>query len=40
MDKASPRVPIIRHPDVRLMLMLQKAYAEGMWVLCFFAAAI
>jgi len=24
-DKTAPRVPIIRHPDVRRMLMLQKA---------------
>jgi hypothetical protein len=29
-DKASPRVPIIKHPDVRRMLMLQKAHVEGM----------
>jgi alkylation response protein AidB-like acyl-CoA dehydrogenase len=29
-DKAAPRVAITRHPDVRRMLMLQKAYAEGM----------
>jgi len=29
-DKAAPRVEIIRHPDVRRMLMLQKAFAEGM----------
>jgi alkylation response protein AidB-like acyl-CoA dehydrogenase len=30
MDKTAPRVAIIRHPDVRRMLMLQKAYAEGL----------
>ena len=30
LDKAAPRVPITRHPDVRRMLMLQKAYAEGL----------
>ncbi len=30
LDKAAPRVPIIQHPDVRRMLMLQKAYAEGL----------
>ncbi|MCL1600747.1 MAG: acyl-CoA dehydrogenase [Actinomycetia bacterium] len=30
MDKSAPRVAIIRHPDVRRMLMLQKAYAEGL----------
>ncbi|MBA3523163.1 MAG: acyl-CoA dehydrogenase C-terminal domain-containing protein [Geodermatophilaceae bacterium] len=27
---AAPRVPIVRHPDVRRSLMIQKAYAEGM----------
>ncbi len=30
MDKTAPRVPITRHPDVRRILMLQKAYAEGL----------
>ena len=29
-NKAAPRVEIIRHPDVRRMLMLQKAFAEGL----------
>lgn len=29
-DKTAPRVTIIHHPDVRRILMLQKAYAEGM----------
>jgi alkylation response protein AidB-like acyl-CoA dehydrogenase len=29
-DKAAPRVTITHHPDVRRMLMLQKAYAEGL----------
>jgi len=29
-DKAAPRVPIIHHPDVRRILMKQKAYAEGL----------
>ena len=29
-DKTAPRVTITHHPDVRRMLMLQKAYAEGM----------
>src|SRR5712691_2083117 len=29
-DKTAPRVEIINHPDVRRMLMLQKAHAEGM----------
>jgi alkylation response protein AidB-like acyl-CoA dehydrogenase len=29
-DKNAPRVEIIRHPDVRRMLMTQKAFAEGL----------
>ncbi|MFI7341023.1 acyl-CoA dehydrogenase [Streptomyces sp. NPDC050085] len=29
-DKTAPRVTIDQHPDVRRMLMLQKAYAEGL----------
>ncbi len=29
-DKNAPRVTIIHHPDVRRMLMRQKAYAEGL----------
>ncbi|MER7173123.1 acyl-CoA dehydrogenase [Streptomyces mesophilus] len=29
-DKSAPRVAIGQHPDVRRMLMLQKAYAEGL----------
>lgn len=29
-DKTAPRVEIIRHPDVRRMLMAQKAFAEGL----------
>jgi hypothetical protein len=37
-DKASPRVAIINHPDVRRMLMLQKAYAEGMRALVLYTA--
>ena len=28
-DRTAPRVTITHHPDVRRMLMLQKAYAEG-----------
>src|ERR1700753_4046769 len=39
-DKASPRVTIIHHPDVRRMLMLQKAYAEGMRALVLYNATI
>src|SRR5487761_1686412 len=38
-DKSSPRVTIIHHPDVRRMLMLQKAYAEGMRALVLYTAA-
>ena len=30
LDKTAPRVPITHHPDVRRILMLQKAYAEGL----------
>ncbi len=37
-DKTAPRVPIIRHPNVRRMLMKQKAYAEGLRALVFYAA--
>jgi hypothetical protein len=37
-DKASPRVKIIKHPDVRRMLMSQKAHAEGLRALCFYAS--
>ncbi|GAB3647793.1 acyl-CoA dehydrogenase [Glycomyces tarimensis] len=29
-DKTAPRVPIIKHPDVRRSLLLQKSYAEGL----------
>jgi alkylation response protein AidB-like acyl-CoA dehydrogenase len=38
LDKASPRVAIIQHPDVRRMLMLQKAYAEGLRALMLYTA--
>ncbi len=37
-DPAAPRVAIIRHPDVRRMLMEQKAHAEGMRALTLFSA--
>ncbi len=37
-DKASPRVKIIQHADVRRMLMSQKAHAEGMRALCLYTA--
>ncbi len=39
MDKTAPRVEIIRHPDVRRMLMLQKSHAEGLRSLLYFIAA-
>jgi alkylation response protein AidB-like acyl-CoA dehydrogenase len=39
-DKASPRVTIIKHPDVRRSLMVQKAYAEGMRALVLYTASI
>ncbi len=38
LDKAAPRVTILQHPDVRRMLMLQKAYAEGMRALVLYTA--
>jgi alkylation response protein AidB-like acyl-CoA dehydrogenase len=38
LDKTAPRVEIIRHPDVRRMLMLQKAHVEGLRALLFYIA--
>ena len=40
MDKAAPRVEIITHPDVRRMLMLQKAFAEGLRGVVLWTASI
>jgi alkylation response protein AidB-like acyl-CoA dehydrogenase len=37
-DPEAPRVAIIRHPDVRRMLMQQKAYAEGMRAITLYSA--
>jgi alkylation response protein AidB-like acyl-CoA dehydrogenase len=37
-DKTAPRVTITHHPDVRRMLMLQKAYVEGMRALVLYTA--
>ncbi len=37
-DREAPRVEIIRHPDVRRMLMLQKSHAEGMRALLYYTA--
>ena len=39
-DKTAPRVTIIHHPDIRRMLMLQKAYAEGMRALILYTATL
>ena len=39
-DKTAPRVEILRHPDVRRMLMLQKAHAEGMRALVLYTASV
>jgi alkylation response protein AidB-like acyl-CoA dehydrogenase len=39
-DKTAPRVAIINHPDVRRSLMLNKAYAEGMRSLVYYAASV
>lgn len=35
-DPQSPPVNIIEHPDVRRMLLTQKAYAEGAYALCLY----
>jgi alkylation response protein AidB-like acyl-CoA dehydrogenase len=37
-DKSAPRVTITHHPDVRRLLMLQKAYAEGLRALYLYTA--
>ena len=37
-DPNAPRVPIVRHPDVRQNLLRQRAYAEGLRALTLFAA--
>ncbi len=37
-DRTAPRVTITHHPDVRRMLMLQKAYVEGMRALVMYTA--
>ena len=39
-DKTSPRVAILRHPDVRRSLMTQKAYVEGLRALAFYTAHV
>ncbi|MGE0719971.1 MAG: acyl-CoA dehydrogenase, partial [Alphaproteobacteria bacterium] len=39
-DPAAPPVAIVDHPDVRRMLLAQKAYAEGGLALCLYAARL
>jgi alkylation response protein AidB-like acyl-CoA dehydrogenase len=39
-DPATPQVPIVRHADVRRMLLAQKAYAEGGLALCLYCARL
>jgi alkylation response protein AidB-like acyl-CoA dehydrogenase len=38
-DKTAPRVTIIQHPDVRRILMKQKAYAEGLRAVYLYTAS-
>ncbi|WP_190820058.1 acyl-CoA dehydrogenase [Saccharopolyspora pogona] len=38
-DKAAPRVTITHHPDVRRILMLQKAYVEGLRAVYLYTAS-
>ena len=38
-DKTAPRVTIMKHPDIRRSLLLQKAYAEGMRALVLYTAS-
>lgn len=40
MDRNAPKVPIIQHPDVKRMLMMQKCHAEGMRALCTYCAVV
>jgi len=39
-DATTPPVPIIKHPDVRRMLMASKAYAEGAMALSLYCARL
>lgn len=39
-DPSTPMVPIIEHPDVRRMLLAQKAYAEGALALVLYCARL
>lgn len=38
-DRQSPRVPVVEHAEVRNMLLLQKAYAEGLRALVQYTAS-
>ncbi len=38
-DKTAPKVSILRHPDVRRSLLMQKAYAEGLRAVYLYTAA-
>ncbi len=38
-EKAAPRVTILKHPDVRRSLLLQKSYAEGLRALVLYTAS-
>ncbi|RJF95726.1 acyl-CoA dehydrogenase [Noviherbaspirillum saxi] len=39
-DPLSPQVKLIRHADVRRMLLAQKAYAEGALAMCLYASSL
>ena len=39
-DPATPPVALINHPDVRRMLLRQKAFSEGAMALCFYAGTL
>jgi alkylation response protein AidB-like acyl-CoA dehydrogenase len=39
-DKSAPRVSILKHPEVRRSLMMQKAYVEGMRALVLYTASV
>jgi butyryl-CoA dehydrogenase len=39
-DPTAPQVPIIEHPDIKRMLLAQKAAVEGAQALCFYCATL
>ncbi len=39
-DPTTPMVPIIRHTDVKRMLLAQKSYVEGALTLCLYASSL